>query len=94
MKRQLFPGLLAAATLALAAAESPYGVCAHLNRMPPEEMKQELAGIARTGIGFVRTDLDWSQVEPEPGKWDFACWDALVEEAVNGTEAIYPGKKK
>ena len=81
MKRQLFPGLLAAATLALAAAESPYGVCAHLNRMPPEEMKQELAGIARTGIGFVRTDLDWSQVEPEPGKWDFACWDALVEEA-------------
>lgn len=81
MKRLLFSGLLAAATLTLTAADSPYGVCAHLNRMPPEEMKQELAGIARTGIGFVRTDLDWSQVEPEPGKWDFACWDALVEEA-------------
>ena len=81
MKHLLFSGLLAAAMLTLTAAESPYGVCAHLNRMPPEEMKQELAGIARTGIGFVRTDLDWSQVEPEPGKWDFTRWDALVEEA-------------
>ncbi|MBS1371961.1 MAG: hypothetical protein HPZ91_18600 [Lentisphaeria bacterium] len=69
------------AVLLPAAAISPYGVCAHLNRMPDDEMKRELAGMADSGIRLVRTDLDWSQVEPEPGKWDFSRWDALVDEA-------------
>ncbi len=81
MKRSFAAGILAALALSLTAAESPYGVCAHLNRMPQEEMRRELAGIAATGIGFVRTDLDWAQVEPQPGKWDFSRWDALVGEA-------------
>ena len=62
MKRSFAAGILAALALSLTAAESPYGVCAHLNRMPQEEMRRELAGIAATGIGFVRTDLDWAQV--------------------------------
>ena len=59
--------LLAACFLLSAAAESPYGVCAHLNRMPPEEMRRDLAGCAAAGFGVVRVDLDWAQVEPEPG---------------------------
>lgn len=77
----LAAGLPAADFPAAAAADSPYGVCAHLNRMPPEEMRRELAGIAAAGIGYVRVDLDWAQVEPRPGEWDFSRWDAVVEEA-------------
>lgn len=82
--------LLAACFLLSAAAESPYGVCAHLNRMPPGEMRRELAGIAAAGIGFVRVDLDWAQVEPEPGKWDFSRWDAVVEEAAGRKVKVLP----
>ena len=62
-------------------AGSPFGMCAHLNRMSPEEMRRELAAMADRGVQMVRVDLDWSQVEPQPGKWDFSRWDALVEEA-------------
>ena len=54
MKRSFAAGILAALALSLTAAESPYGVCAHLNRMPQEEMRRELAGIAATGIGFYK----------------------------------------
>ena len=78
---QLFFCTLGAAALGLTAAASPFGMCAHLNRMPPEEMRRELADMAGLGARMVRVDLDWSQVEPEPGKWDFTRWDALVEEA-------------
>ena len=78
---QLFFCTLGAAALGLTAAASPFGMCAHLNRMPPEEMRRELADMAGLGARMVRVDLDWSQVEPEPGKWDFTRWDALVGEA-------------
>ncbi|MBS1371960.1 MAG: hypothetical protein HPZ91_18595 [Lentisphaeria bacterium] len=90
MKRIPVTALFLAAAFTLGGAESPYGVCAHLNRMPELEAKGELAGIAKTGIGFVRTDLDWSQVEPEPGKWDFSRWDALVEEAEKTNVRVLP----
>ena len=40
---QLFFCTLGAAALGLTAAASPYGMCAHLHRMPPEEMSLELA---------------------------------------------------
>ena len=79
--KPLVAGFLAAGFLAAGAAESPYGVCAHLNRMPPEEMRRELAGIAAAGIGYARVDLDWAQVEPRPGVWNFTRWDGVVEEA-------------
>lgn len=62
-------------------AESPYGVCAHLNRMPEQEMKAELGLMAKTGIRFFRTDLDWAQVEKTPGVWTFNEWDGVVREA-------------
>lgn len=40
---------------------------------------QDLDGIAAAGFRYVRTDLAWSQVEQQPGEYDFAPYDALVD---------------
>lgn len=69
---------------------SPYGVCAHLNRWEFPQMPQELQMMREAGIDFVRTDLDWNQVEPRKGEWDFAKWDALVDAAGRNKIAILP----
>lgn len=64
---------------------NPYGVVAHLNRWEYEQMPQELVLMKQAGIGNVRTDLDWAQLEPEKGEWNFERWDALVGEAEKTT---------
>lgn len=58
--------------------DSPYGACAHLNRWEYPEMQEELHMMKEARIGFDRTDLDWAQVEPKPGEWNFSRWDAIV----------------
>ena len=69
---------------------NPYGVVAHLNRWEYEQMPQELVLMKQAGIGNVRTDLDWAQLEPEKGKWNFERWDALVGEAEKNNIAVLP----
>ncbi len=31
------------------------------------------------GFSWIRTDLTWTRVEPEPGVWDFSYYDALLD---------------
>lgn len=86
---------LAAGFTAFAAAlpgvtDSPYGVCAHLNRWEYPEMRQELHMMKEARIGFDRTDLDWAQVEPKPGEWNFSRWDAIVGTAEENGIALLP----
>ena len=69
---------------------SPYGICAHLNRWEYDRMPQELELIRQAGIRHVRTDLDWNQIEPEKGKWNFERWDALVKEAEKRDITLLP----
>ena len=70
--------------------DSPYGICAHLNRWEYPEMEQEFRMMKEAGIGFDRTDLDWSQVEPQPGKWDFTRWDAVLKAAEENGITVLP----
>ncbi len=81
---------LFAAALFSRGAESPYGACAHLNRWEFPQMPQELRMMKDAGIGFVRTDLDWNQVEKNPGQWNFTQWDALVKQAGENKIAVLP----
>lgn len=71
---------------AACANAAPWGVCAHLNRWEFDRAAEELKLIKQAGINFVRFDLDWNQVEPEPGKWNFERIDRIVELAA--TEGI------
>ena len=70
--------------------DSPYGACAHLNRWEFPEMKQELRMMKEAGIGLDRTDLDWAQVEPDKGKWNFSRWDAVLDAAEQNGITILP----
>lgn len=72
------------------AADSPYGVCAHLQRWEYPRAAEELALMKAAGIDRVRFDLDWDAVETAPGKWDFARWDSLVEMAGKANVVILP----
>lgn len=69
---------------------NPYGICAHLNRWEYKQLSRELELMKQAGIGNVRTDLDWNQLEAEKGKWNFERWDAVVEEAEKNGIAVLP----
>ncbi|MBS1370505.1 MAG: hypothetical protein HPZ91_11175 [Lentisphaeria bacterium] len=69
---------------------SPYGACAHLNRWEYPEMRQELRMMKEAGIGLDRTDLDWKQVEPEKGRWDFSKWDSILDAAERNNITLLP----
>ena len=70
--------------------DSPYGICAHLNRWEFPELKEELRLMKEAGIGLDRTDLDWAQVEPKKGKWNFSRWDTVLRAAEENNITILP----
>ena len=71
---------------------SPYGVCAHVSRHGDHELaEQEFKLMRRAGIGWARTDFDWTTVQPsETGPWDFSMLDATVERAEAAGIEILP----
>lgn len=66
---------LALAAPAAARAESPYGINGHV----PSAAALDRARDA--GIGWVRADFNWVQMEPADNVYDWAPWDALVAAA-------------
>ena len=61
---------------------SPYGVCAHISRHQEHPTaKAECAAMHEAGVGWVRTDFDWSYVQPQSNQWEFAQLDDTVREA-------------
>ena len=81
--RKFLAASTAAASIAASAAETPYGVCAHLHRVKdPAERAEECGWIAATGIGRVRFDFEWRRVQKAPGApFDFSHYDAVVDDA-------------
>lgn len=68
--------------------EDPYGVCAHVSRNEPIE--QTFKAMHDAGITWVRTDFDWSPVEPSPGQWNFSRLDRLINTAQSEKINILP----
>ncbi len=77
MKRLLCAMLLG--TAAMLAAESPYGVAAHINNHESAIAEQEFKLLTANGIRAVRTDFEWKTVEKTQGNWDFTQFDRNVE---------------
>jgi hypothetical protein len=67
--------VLAAALAVAPAAASPYGVNAHV---PSPEL---LDRVAASGVRWVRVDVLWSWVEPEPDRFEWALYDAVADAA-------------
>lgn len=91
MKLFRFLFFLFAAASAANAAETPYGVCAHVSRMPEWKIAaKELDAVKAGGIGWVRTDFDWKYIQPKQGIWDYSKLDRLVQTAKEKKVNILP----
>ncbi len=57
------------------------GINADLTQYDPPALAENLDLIAGTGFVWVRQPFTWSQIEPQPGRFDWAAYDRIVEEA-------------
>ena len=61
------------------AADSPFGVCAHIS-FGDLYLDKKLQAIHDAGIRFVRADFVWSLIENPQGEWHFEKIDATLSE--------------
>jgi hypothetical protein len=68
-------------------SDSPFGVLDFLawdrekfgSHYQPGEAEKSVALMAQAGVGFVRFDFLWEDIEPKAGKFDFTKYDQLVD---------------
>ncbi len=53
------------------------------NRRTREAARQDLEACRRAGATVLRISFSWSEMESEPGRYDFAFWDDVVPMAVD-----------
>jgi hypothetical protein len=72
--------------------KSPYGICAHVSRHGDHELAEgEFKLMRQAGIGWARTDFDWTTVQQaQGGPWDFSLFDATVDKAEEAGVTILP----
>lgn len=68
---------------------SPFCINAALAQYEGERLDWALDLIAEGGFVWVRQSFPWARIEPEPGVYDWAIWDRVVEEvAGRGLQVI------
>lgn len=68
-------------------SDSPFGVLEFLHwdhdwnghHYTPEKVEQAVKLMKKSGVGFVRMDILWDDVEPAEGKWDFEKYDRTLD---------------
>lgn len=71
--------------------DSPYGICAHLQRGEEHnQMPQNLELMKQAGIRWVRADFSWNSVESKDGNWNFEHLDRVVAETKKNGLQILP----
>ena len=90
MSSRLPVALLSAMAVWSAVADMRLGVCSHLTRTGFRDRESLCAKMASAGFSSVRTDFDWHRVEPRPGEWDFARFDAVVDSAEKHGLTVLP----
>ena len=61
---------------------SPYGVCAHVGCPGEFEIREaEFEKMRAAGIGWVRSDFLWQDIEPQKGVYRFERFDELMKSA-------------
>lgn len=68
--------------------QNPFGVLEFLNwnhawnnfkYASPEDLEKVMALMKEAGVGWVRMDFLWDEIEPEQGKFDFGKYDNIVD---------------
>lgn len=75
------PALPAGAAPAATVGERFGAASSHIKLWDPAAVGAELDALAEAGLGWLRCDFAWSDLEPSPGEWNFAGADRVVEEA-------------
>lgn len=59
--------------------EFPFGVAWYPEWEPPGAWEADLDGMRQAGLNTVRVcEFSWEHIQPEPGRFDFALYDAVV----------------
>ena len=61
------------------AAVYPLGVNISLERYEGEDLGRALDMVQDGGFRWVRQRFPWSEIEPQPGQYDWDLWDGIVE---------------
>jgi len=73
-----------------APSPSLWGVCAHLGWSEFDNLEEELDLMQQAGIGWVRADFSWGNIEPKDGQFVFDRYDRVVEAAGRRGIAVLP----
>ncbi|NMC03375.1 MAG: hypothetical protein GYA30_13495, partial [Chloroflexi bacterium] len=68
----------------------PLCVNAALEQYDPQRLEWALDLAAEGGFTWVRQRFPWSEIEPEPGRFEWAPWDAIVAGAVERGLQLLP----
>lgn len=71
--------------------DSPWGMGLYFLRYGSDQKSRERAAqiASRVGIKWTREDFVWSQIEPEPGRFDFDYYDNIVNTALKYGISVY-----
>ena len=62
-------------------AESPYGVVLDVQSLSLQQIPQAVQAAHQLGFRMIRTVVPWDEVEPQPKRFRFQKYDALVDSA-------------
>ena len=63
------------------AAEKSLGINADLSRYDAASRQETLSAMEEAGFRWLRQRFPWDAIEPQPGVYDWAIWDEIVEDA-------------
>jgi O-antigen ligase len=61
------------------ALDHPLGVNVDLAQVRGGSLARTLAQVEASGFAWVRQPFPWAEIEPQPGQFDWATWDKIVE---------------
>ncbi len=59
--------------------QDPYAICAHVSRGELDIAQDEFEKLAQIPVNWVRTDFDWSNIQPNKDTWNFGHLDKLMD---------------
>jgi len=94
MKKMMGGGIVISALflcVRASGADSPYGVCSHVTRGQEFPTRTTAFKLIRdAGIASVRSDFDWSGVQPNADTWVFDHLDTVLDDAEKAGIQILP----
>ena len=63
------------------AADKSVGINADLSRCDAASREETLSAMEEAGFHWLRQRFPWDAIEPQPGVYDWAIWDKVVEDA-------------